>query len=142
MSSNATVSEFEDSEISKSIDEEAEKVHVSKEFQESVIKYIKVDDLIRKKQNEILELKSQKKPCEAYIIKYLDEIGEDIIGTNNGKLRKNKSETKVPLSQIIIKQAIEGKINNPELTNEILKIMQNRPTTVRVNLKRTFNRKK
>ena len=126
----------------ETIDKEAQQVQISKQFQEYVVKFVKLDDLIRKKQNEITELKSQRKPCETYILKYLDEINENVIDITNGKLRKNKAETKVPLSQEIIKHAIIQKVKDPTMVEEIIKLMDKRPTSVRVNLKRTSAREK
>ncbi|AYV82069.1 MAG: hypothetical protein Homavirus5_11 [Homavirus sp.] len=131
-------SDSDDSDHSKSIDKEAEQLRISKEFQENVIKYIKLDDLIRKKEKEMKELKNQKKPCEEFILKYLDKVGENIIEVTGGKLIKNKSETKAPLSQDIIKEAISDKILDPKKVEEIIALMDTlRPKSARVNLKRT-----
>ena len=58
-----------DDEDNETIDD----VKVPKEFQENVVKFVKIDDLIRKKQEELSELKKQKKPCEEFILKYLDK---------------------------------------------------------------------
>jgi len=118
-----------------------DEVAVSKEFQENVIKFVKIDDLMRKKQNELSELRKQRKPCEDFILKYLDQIGEQVIEINSGKLRKNKSETKIPLNLDIIKEAIEGEIKDPKIVQKILESMDElRPKNVRVNLKRTAKR--
>ena len=116
-------------------------VNVSKEFYEQVVKFVKIDDLMRKKQKEMTELRSQRKPCEDFIIKYLDQIDESVVEITNGKLRKNKSETKVPLNQDIIKEAIETKVKDPKIVDSILKSMDDlRPKNVRVNIKRTSQR--
>jgi hypothetical protein len=132
-----------DEVTNEDIDKEAEQLRISKEFQENVIKYIKLDDLIRKKEKEMRELKSQRKPCEDFIIKYLDKVGENIIEVTNGKLIRNKSETKVPLNQDIIKEAITDKVVDPKVVEEIIALMDSlRPKSVRVNLKRTAVRGK
>ena len=96
-------------------------VKVSKEFQENVLKFVKLDDLVRKKQQELSELKEQRKPCEQYILKYLDKVDQNMIEISDGKLRKNKSETKAALSQDIIKASIAEKIKDPQIVEEILK---------------------
>jgi Family of unknown function (DUF5760) len=135
----------DDSISSDESDEEqqASKVVVSKEFQENVIKYVKMDDLIRRKQKEMNELKEQRKPCEKYILKYLDDIKENVIEITNGKLRKNKSETKASLNQDVIKKAIADKIKDPLIVEDILNSMElMRPLNTHVNLKRTNARKK
>jgi len=133
-------SDFSDSDSRQIIEKEAKKIQITKEFRESVLKYVKIDDLIRKKQAEILELKNLKKPCEEYIIKYLDELDENIVELNDGKLVKNKVEQKVPLNQEIIKKAITDSVQDPDVVKIILDKMDKRPTNVKVNLKRTVKK--
>jgi len=121
----------------KSIDQ----VKISKEFQENVVKFVKLDDLMRKKQQEMTELRDQRKPCEQYILKYLDSVDENVIEITNGKLRKNKAETKAALTQDVMKNAISEKVSDPKIVEEILKIMETkRPLSTHVNLKRTGTR--
>lgn len=115
---------------------------ITKEFQEMVIKYVKLDDLIRKREEEIKELKHQRKPCEKFILDYLEKINENVIEITNGKLRKNKFQTKVPLNRDIIKHVILEKIKDPKIVEEMMEMMDNlRPTKIRVNLKRTSKHK-
>ena len=122
-------------------DSKTDSVNVTKEFQENVIKFVKLDDLMRKTQSQLVELRSQRKPVESFILKYLDQVNETMVEITNGKLRKNKSETKVPINLEIIKEAIEKKVKDPKTVEEILQIMDDlRPKSTRVNLKRTSNR--
>jgi hypothetical protein len=126
-------------------------VKITDEFKESVIGFIKLDDLIRQRQEDIKELKEKKKPYEEYILKYLDKVGENVIEIQESKLRKNQSETKMPLKIDMIKEAIYETIKKEkkdqsddkckELVEETIQLMENkRPLTIRTNLKRTFNR--
>ena len=125
------------------VEEASSKIEISKEFQEKVVKYVKIDDLIRKKTEEIAELKKQRKPCEDYILKELEKTGENVIDITNGKLRKNKAETKTALSQDIIKDAILKKVQDPSIVEDILKDMDDkRPVKSHVNIKRTCAREK
>ena len=113
------------------------------ELKENVVKFIKIDDMIRDKQNKIKELKEQRKPCEEYILQYLENINETIIEVSNGKIRKNQSNTKVPLNKDIIKEAIKSKVEDVSIVEDIINSMDElRPRKTRVNLKRTYNRKK
>ena len=138
---NDSYANYTDESISDSeIDNDAEALQVSKEFQENVIKYVKLHDLIQKRNDEIRELKKQKKPCEEYILKYLDKVDVGHVDITDGKLRKNKSENKVPLSQDIIRSAIGKKVTDPSIINEIIKSIENRPTKTQTNIKRTKNR--
>ena len=135
---DVVVPDEEDDENSKT-----DSMNVTKEFQENVIKFVKLDDLVRKKTIELSELKAQKKPIEAFIIKYLDQVNESVVEITNGKLRKNRSETKTGLTIDIIKEAIEKKVTDPKIVDEILKTMEDmRPKATRINLKRTSTREK
>ena len=142
------ISDIDDDELTNKNDKP---VQVTDEFKECVIAFIKLDDLIRQRQEDIKELKEKKKPYEEFILKYLDKVGENVIEIQESKLRKNQSETKMPLKLDIIKDAIFETIKKEkndhsdekckELVEETIQLMENkRPTTVRVNLKRTFNR--
>lgn len=132
-------SKIEDSIMDDNDEEKAiSQMNISKEFQENVIKYVKMDDLVRRKEKEIKELKAQRKPCEDFILSYLEQVGENVIEITNGKLRRNKSETKVALNQDIIKKAIATKIQDPKQIQEVMMTMETlRPLNTRVNLKRT-----
>lgn len=138
---NDNVSGFDDSN-SESEDTKSN-VTVTREFQEKVIKYVKMDDLIRKKQKELSELKKQRKPCEEFILKYLANVDESTIEITGGKLIRNKAETKESLKQEYIKEAISEKVQDPKVVEEILQLMESkRPRKTRVNIKRTSVRKK
>lgn len=132
------VSDFENSVVSDDdIEEEAETLELSKEFQESVIKYVKLDDLIRKKNDEIKELKKMRKPCEDFILTYLDDIKINKVDLSDGRLTKKKTETKVPINNKVIKAALQKKIEDPLVVNEIIKLVDEREKKVSVKLQRT-----
>ena len=124
---------------------------VSNAFKEKIISYIKVDDLIRKKQEEIKELKDKKEECEEFILKYLDKSDAGFVNIPGGKLIKNQSETKGTLKVETIKESIVEGIKKEKLTNseevnkklieDIIEIMEAKRGKVnRINLKRTFER--
>jgi len=125
------------------------------EFKENVVKFVKMDDLIRIKMEEIKELKEQKKPYEEYILGFLEKKDAPFVNIKTGKLIRNKSETKTPLKLDIIKESIVEGIkseNNMEaasdtkyndITEKIIELMNSkRVKTTRTNLKRTFVREK
>lgn len=131
----------------KSVDQKV----VTNELKEKVISYVKIDDLIRKKNEEIRELKSKRKPCEDYIIKFLEKQEAGFVSVAGGKLIKNESETKAPLKVEFIKEAIKEGIETKKLVDstdnekttklaeEIMELMEKkRPLQKRTNLKRTF----
>ena len=116
-------------------------VKVPKEFQENVIKFIQYDDLIRTMTAEVAGLKKKRDIHKKYVIDQLEVLGETIIEIDGGKLRRNKFETKQPLTHELIKQAILEKVGNPQVTEEIISLMNDkRPMKERIDLKRTFDR--
>lgn len=118
-------------------------VKITKEFEENVINYVKIDDIIRKKDKELKQLKLLKKNNEKFILKYLDTVGEKVIEITDGKLRKNKSETKKSLSIAAITNIIKEKIKDQKIIEEILNDVNNkREKVVHVNLKRTKKKTK
>lgn len=67
---------------------------------------------------------------------------ENVIEISDGKLRKNKSETKAPLKQDNMQMALAKELKNPQQAAKIIDIiLNNRPKMVRTNLKRTRNKK-
>jgi len=140
---NSSIDDSNSSYDSSEIEQEAEKINVSKEFEENVIKYVKYDNAIRKKNEELKELKGKRKPCEDFILSYLEKIDEKEIEITGGKLRRNKSETKQSVNTDIIKKTLTDKLNNPKLVGDILKEMENnRLLKTHINLKRTGKRSK
>lgn len=111
------------------------------ELEEYVVKFIKYDNLIREKEKDIRSLRKVRQPCERMILKYMDVLEDNSIEITGGKLIKNRSEQKVPLSSDIIKGAIENNIKEQVVANTIIKQMEKRPKKMRVYLKRTSERK-
>ena len=125
-------------------DEEAQiPEEVTEEFVEVVKSWVTIYDDIRKKMAEIKELKDERKEFEVFILEYMDKVNENVIDISDGKLRRNKSNTKGGLKQEMIQTALLDMTQNTSKAMEMTKyIMDNRPTTERVNLKRTKNRGK
>ena len=132
--------DYSDSE-SDSGSEDLADVKITREFQENVQKYVKIDDLIKKKQGEIKELKLKKTPCEKHILKFLEEVDENVIDISDGKLRKNKSTTKKKITEDVMKAAISEYVKDPIQVAAILESMESKRAEVtHVNLKRTAKR--
>lgn len=146
-------SDINDKEIDE-ISNEAKKNFISSEFKEKVKGFLYIDDAIRRKQEEISELKKKKKPCEDFIIQYLEKVEYSFIDVpSGGKLIKNESQTKSPLKMDIIKEAIIEKSKNEKIFDSedkynrfldaIMDLMdKKRPIQKRVNLKRIVPRQK
>ena len=126
-------------------------------FKDKVISYLKYDDLIRKMTEDMKELKNKRKDCEELIIDYLNKKDSPFVNVKSGKLIVNKTETKSSLKLDIIKDSILERIKEEnivgdndddnekyiKITADILTLMEEkREKKTRINLKRSFNRKK
>jgi hypothetical protein len=118
-----------------------EKKKISKEFVESVKRYLEVDDKLREIKEKTKNLNTEKKQKEEFILNYLQTIDEKVIDVADGKLRRNISKTQAPLKKETIQKAlidIVGDANKATAMTE--QIIKSRPTVERVTLKRTKNR--
>lgn len=118
-------------------------LRVTREFEESILKYVEVDDKIKDAEKTLKELKSQRKTFEDSVIKSLTDLGEDVIELTSGKIKKSRKESKKAVNKDIIKDALAEKIDDPTIVADILNtIEQNRPTQVKVTLRRTTRSRK
>jgi hypothetical protein len=127
---------------------------INNDLKQKIITYIKIDDAIKKKQEEIKNFKQMKKPCEEAIISYLELNNEDAFNLNSGdRIIKNKVEHKAPIKLDIIKGAIkeelfkENMVETEErcenILNEILDLIdKKRPTKTKITIRRSVPKKK
>lgn len=112
------------------------------EFKKVVVNWVQIDDLIREKNSELKELKSDKKSLEEYILESMDKMDQSIIDISDGKLRLNKSKSTAGIKQEYIQEALTELVKDQAQAQQMTKfILEKRPTVERVNLKRTFFRK-
>jgi len=122
-----TESTYSDNENSDNEKSDNEKPANTTLLKENVTAYIKIDDLISEKRNEIKELNEKKLKYEEYIKKYLEREKKDKIELNEGSIVFKKVSTKQPLKEEIIEKAIISKIKNytgKKFTDDFEKIAQ------------------
>lgn len=129
---------------------EENKVEITEEFKNKVVKYVEYDDKIKKGEKEVAklreqlklkELKTKRKECEDYILKHLDIIGETVVEISDGRLKKKKQEKTVAITYDMVKEALTGKVDDPEIVNSILKTVDDkRPIKETVQLARTVKK--
>lgn len=140
-----------------SVDEINDSV-IEDSFMEKIVKYIKIDNLMRKETIEYKEkintLKEEKQEMEACILRYLETKNEKVIQiADSGKLTKYESVRKSGLNKDIIKQSIIDQIKKEKLLDDNSKINElaemtcqlmdsKRETKTKVVLKRTFKKDK
>lgn len=120
---------------------EQPKKDVSPEFINKVKKWVNIDDEIKEVRAKTKALNDEKKQLEEFILEYMVQIDEPVIGIADGKLRRNVSKTKGPLKKEVIHKAlveITGDSNKSAQMTE--HIINSRPTVERINLKRTKKR--
>ena len=114
---------------------------ISKEFVESVKKYLEVDDKLREIKEKTKDLNTEKKQREEFILNYLQTIDEKVIDVADGKLRRNISKTQAPLKKETIQKALADIIGDSNKATAMTEqIIKSRPTVERITLKRTKNR--
>ena len=114
---------------------------VTADFKNKVLKWLSIDDEIREMRAKSKELTVKKKEHEEYILNFLEKVGEKELAVSDGKLRRNVSKTKKPLSKEWIQKSLTELIKDKtKATTMTEHIINNRETVERVNLKRTKNR--
>jgi len=124
-------------------DEEDVEYEYTEELAEKVKLYVKNDDRIRELQTELKKLNSIKKAAELDILKHLERLGETNINITGGKLRINQYESKDSLKENIIREAIEERVKDPKIIENIFeKINEKRVAGAKIqrSLKRTYER--
>ena len=152
------ISDEEDEITDDMISQNAKKNYLETDFLEKIVKYVKIDDLIRKEtadyRDKMATLKEEKIDMEKYILRYLDSVNEQMVNmSGNGKLLKTESIRKSSINKDIIKESIfeqlkkEKLVENDEKGRELVEstfqLMENkREIKKKVYLKRTFIKEK
>ena len=127
--------------MSETHNSDSEIPEITEEFKENVKKWVLIDDKIREHRLITKTLTKEKKQFEGNILNYLESIKVKAIDITGGHLRRNISKTKAPIKKQLIESALfeltKSKEKSTTMTNYI---MDTRPVTERVNLKRTKNR--
>lgn len=114
------------------ISQQAGSSYVKEELYDTITKYLKTDDLIRKQAQKIVKyreriniMKQQKNELEQKLIKYLDIIDQDQITIGgDSKLSKCESSRKCPLNADIIKNCIIEKLRNDKIIKDDMRAFQ------------------
>lgn len=115
------------------------------EFVKLIKTYVTLDNEVRELRLKAKELNSKKDTTQIEIMKHLERLGDNYVKINGGALRINQYESKGGLKEDLIKEAIQDKVKNPKITEEILEIINDKRETnkkVQKSLKRTYERGK
>jgi hypothetical protein len=137
--------------MSESENQEDVQQKVTKEFRKNVLKWVELDDNVRqlkakiKEINEkVKEFNQEKTNYEEPIIIFLSQVHEDaVMLKDGGKLSKNVSKQKAPLKKEVIHKALVELVKDPNKAMEMTDhIINSRPITEKINLKRCVLREK
>jgi len=116
---------------------------VSAEFKQKIVRWVKLDDDLRKIRETTKEINDEKKQSEEYILAYLENIGEKEVGINGGKLTKHVSKSQEPLKKENIQKALfEIVKDEPKAGIMADHILKSRQTKEKISLKRITIRDK
>jgi len=116
--------ELPNEDKSENSDTENDPVNFSDELKQNVVSYLKLDDIMTKKKDDIKELKNKQSKNEEKIIEYFDSVKIEFIKTRNGTINRNTVNKPEPITIAIIKKALSimaTEDNNViSLTNKII----------------------
>ena len=111
---------------------------VTDEFKQKIVRWVKLDDDLKKIRETMKELNDEKKQSEEYILAYMENIEEKEIAISDGKLSRNVSKLPEPINKENIKKSIAEVTKDDNLAQKVTEfILSNRKTKEKVTLKRT-----
>ena len=121
--------------------ESPKQIQVSNDFKNKIVRWVKLDDDLRKIRETIKEINDEKKQSEEYILSYLDNIGQSEIAIDDGKLSKQVSKSQAPLKKENIQKAINELVNDDSKASIMADhILKSRETKEKVSLRRVKER--
>ena len=132
------------------IEDDAKEEYVKTVVMDRIIKYIKLDDIIKEKEaefrSEIKELKQGKIKLEEFIISYLDKINEDfvLVGKQN-RLTKQVKENRAPIKIEGVADALRDElkrqnVDEKEITTRVEMFIKDIETRRKITVKKILRR--
>jgi hypothetical protein len=114
------------------------KKEITEEFKQKIVRWVKLDDDLRKLRETVKEINDEKKQSEEYILAFMENIEEKEIAITDGKLTRQVSKLPEPLNKDNIQKAIAEVTKNESKAKELTDyILSSRKTKEKVALKRT-----
>lgn len=110
-------------------------------FEENIVSWVKLDNKIKEYNNQIKQLRSDKKELTENLLHIAVENNYDdaVIEITGGKLKFQQDKVQSPLTYRYIKQCLTDCINNEETVETLMKyIKSNRETKYVDVIKRTY----
>jgi len=147
-------SNSEDNDNNK-IKEIAQQKGLEVQFLEEVVKYVKIDDIIRQEtteyKNKLKHLKEQKESLEKNLIVYLELQKQNCVNFKGGNLITSERKSVGAVKPIYIKESVFEEIEKTQLItdeqekkqfiDDVIELIQNkRPVKIKKTLKRKFEK--
>ena len=116
-------------------------IQVSNDFKNKIVRWVKLDDDLRKIRETVKEINDEKKQAEEYILSYLDNIGQSEIAIDDGKLTKQVSKSQAPLKKENIQKALYDITKDDSKASMMADyILKSRETKEKVSIRRVKER--
>jgi len=110
---------------------------VSEEFKKKIVRWVKLDDDLRKIRETTKEINDEKKQAEEYILSYLENVDEKEVAISDGKLSRQVTKTQAPLKKENIHKALNDIVkDDTKATLMTDHIFKSRETKEKVALRR------
>lgn len=124
-------------------DDDKIKKYITEEFKQMIADWVEKDDEIIEINEELKNLKGDKKQLENQILDYMKQTGLGTLDIGDGKLRRSVSKTKGALKHEIIQNSLVKVLKDVQKAHHTTQIiLDDRPIIERERLKRTRRRKK
>jgi len=121
--------------------ESPKQIQVSNDFKNKIVRWVKLDDDLRKIRETVKEINDEKKQAEEYILSYLDNIGQSEIAIDDGKLTKQVSKSQAPLKKENIQKALNDIVKDDNKASMMAEhILKSRETKEKISLRRVKER--
>jgi hypothetical protein len=92
---------------------------VTEEFKQKIVRWVKLDDDLRKIRETVKEITDEKKQSEEFILAFMENIEEKEIGIDGGKLSRNVTKMPEPLNKDNIKKSIAEVTKDDNLAQKV-----------------------
>ena len=90
-----------------------------------IVRWIKLDDIIKDYNSEVKECKNEKTQLEDKILVYMNQTDQNEITVKDGKLEKKKNETKETINEEYIKKCLVKNIDDVAMIDKLTNIILN-----------------
>jgi hypothetical protein len=116
----------------------SDKQEVSEQFKQNIVRWVKLDDDLKKIRETVKEITEEKKQAEQYILSYLENIGQNDVAISDGKLSRLVSKTPTALKKENIQKAVNEIVKDDNKAHLMTEhILNSRETKQKVTLRRS-----